>query len=156
MKVCTIADIDDVDRVLKHPSVYDCISDDFSPKVSDFTMKNALNSNCHVIMPNSETVFIFIPHNGITYDIHITTTPEGRRNLAVEALEMAKEYAFEQIEGCQKLICFIPELYINVSNFAMSNGFKKEGTIKESYQKNGKLYDENIYGLRRSEWQQRQ
>lgn len=156
MKVCTIDYLDDVNRILRHPDVYNCISDDISPKIEEFTAESLLASGTNVIMPNDNTVFVFIPHNGITYDIHITTTPGARGEQAIKAGWKALEYAFNNIDNCQKLICFIPEIYKNVIKYTMQFGFEKEGELKNSYLKNGNLYNEIILGLRRDKWEQQQ
>ena len=153
MKVCTIEDIAAVDRVLKHPEVYKCISDDNSPTVDKFTAESVLSSNCHVIMPNNDIVFVFIPHNGSTHDVHIISTPSSRGQHAINAGIAAKKYAFEEVVNCVKLMCFIPEIYNNVAKYVEKMGFLKEGELTKSYSKNGKLYNEYIYGLRRSEWE---
>ncbi len=149
MKICTIEDIEAIDRVLKHPSVYDKISDDGSESKLNFTAVSLLENKIPVIMPNYETVIIYIPHNNCTYDVHITSTPEGRGEQAIRAGEIGIRYAFECIVGCEKLICFVPEIYPNVSSFVIRNNFVKEGKLTKSYKKNGVLYDEFVYGLRR-------
>lgn len=153
MKVCTIQDVEAVNRVLKHPSVFDRITDDGCPDYSSFTAEPLIENMVHVIMPNEDTVFFFLPHNNSTYDIHITTTPEARGQIAIESGRKAISYAFNNIIGCEKLICFVPEIYENVSSFAENNGFVKEGMITDSYKKHGKLYSENILGLRRQQWE---
>lgn len=153
MKVCTTDDIDSVDRVLKHPSVFNRITDDGSPDIESFTASSLIENGVPVIMTNDDTVFFFLPHNNSTYDIHITTTPEARGNIAMDSGKDAIGYAFNSINGCEKLICFIPEIYGNVLSFAEANGFVKEGMLSGSYKKNGKLYSENILGLRRSQWE---
>ncbi len=152
MKVCTIEDIEAVDRVLKHTSVYNRIFDDNCPKVESFSAEKLLQSDCHIIMANKDTIFVFIPHNSSTFDVHVTSTPEGRKDKAIKSGYDATEYAFTQIDGCKKLICFIPEIYKNVMRYVEKLGFEEEGVITESYLKNDKLHNEHIYGLRRSSW----
>lgn len=152
---CGIDHIDFINKVLRDPSIYPLISDDQSPGSTEFTVEELIgNENVHALCPNKYTVILFLPKNGITWEIHYNVLKAGRgkdiRKITPEILN----YAFTKIPNCKKLICYISELHKNVIDFAISMGMKHEGRIKDSVQKNNILYDEILLGMRRTEWEQ--
>lgn len=150
---CTIEDLEFVDSVLKHDSIYPFISDDNFPPVDEFTIEPLLvNPGVHVLTTNEYSVFLGVPVvNTIVYDYHVNILPEGRGKIAVESNIQAVDYLFHETE-CQKLISFIPELYPNVLKFALANGEVEEGLLHKSFLKNGKLYNIHVLGITKEQW----
>jgi len=144
-----------IDKILTDPSIYPLISDDQSPRREDFTVQVLMqNENVHALCPNKNTVILFLPKNGVTWEIHYHVLKAGRGEEIRKITPEILKYAFTKIENCKKLICSISELHKNVIDFSTSMGMKHEGRRKSSVQKNNILYDEILLGMRRTEWEQ--
>lgn len=155
MERCGLEYLEFINKILKDSSIYPLISDDFSPYPDDFTVEELIkNDKVHALCPNKYTVILFLPKNGITWEIHYNVLKQGRgydiRKITPEILN----YAFTKIPNCKKLVCYISETHKNVIDFAVSMGMKHEGRLKDSIQKNNILYDEIILGMRGKEWEQ--
>jgi len=155
MERCGVEYVPFIDKILTDPSIYPLISDDFSPDIEKFTIKSLIiNKDVHALCPNKYTVILFIPKNGVTWEIHYHVLKAGRGHNIRKITPEILNYAFTEIPNCKKLVCYISELHKNVIDFAVSMGMKHEGRIKDSVQKNGKLYDDVLLGMRRTEWEQ--
>lgn len=155
MERCGIKDLGKVNKILRDESIYPLISDDFSPNPGKFSVESILLcESSHVLCPNENAAILFFQKNGITWEIHYNVLKAGRgeeiRNITPDILR----YAFTKIKNCKKLICVIGAMHKNVVDFAVSMGMKHEGRLKGSLQKDGKLYDEIILGMRKIEWAQ--
>ena len=150
---CTIEDLDFVDSVLRHDSVYPFISDDHSPPVEEFTSEAMLkNPDVYFLTTNEFTVILAIPIlNNVVYDLHINMIkPEGRGKTAKESLKEAIDYMFHDTK-CLKLVGFIAVIFGNVINFVCEYA-KREGLLKDAYLKDGKLHDVCVVGISKEDW----
>ena len=154
IKRCTIEDLDFVNSVLRHDTIYPFIADDMFPPVDEFSLEPLLiNPGVYFLTTNKYTVFVAIPIiNNFVYEFHVNMiAPEGRGKVAVESTKEAVNYLFFGTH-CLKLVSFIPVIYENVVKFACANGEQIEGTIKDAYLKNGKLYDMYLLGVTKEHW----
>ncbi|KKM06588.1 hypothetical protein LCGC14_1742460, partial [marine sediment metagenome] len=120
---CTIEDLDFVDSVLRHDSVYPFIADDHSPPVEEFTSEAMLkNPDVYFLTTNEFTVILAIPIlNNVVYDFHINMMkPEGRGKTAKESLKEAIDYMFHDTK-CLKLVGFIAVIFGNFINDWLTN-----------------------------------
>lgn len=137
---------------MRHPSVYGNISDDGSPQPNEFDISNVVKNNYILfISPNEFTVFMLLPVNNVTYDLHTCILPQGRGKLAFKAVKQMLSYVFENTK-CQKIIGKVPEYNKPAMAFILRSGFKKEGYSDKSYLKDGFLYGQYFVGINKEEF----
>lgn len=85
------------------------------------------------------------PWNNITYEIHGGVHPDYWGDS--EPLYRAMGIHLFKFTPCLKLIAIIPSCNPLVRKMAIRLGMAHEGTVKDSFQKNWKLYDQFIYGI---------
>jgi hypothetical protein len=147
---CTIDDIENVHRILKHPDIWDAIADDGASK-EDFDMTPVLeNENTYVLLPHEDILFLIFPVNAITWDIHINALKEARGEAHRVSIEVL-EYMFTQTP-CQKIIAYIAEIFPTVIRHTIKCGLGQEGCLIGSYLKNGEIYNQHILGITKSEF----
>ncbi len=148
---CGIAELEYVDFVMRHPSIYPHISDDLSPEAGEFTAAPLLMGPRIIFLrPVVEGfgagVFLFHPWNSVTYEVHSCVLPGFRGKTAVEASRLAAAWMFENT-GCRKIITQIPARNRAAYALAHRAGFRAEGVNKRSFLKDGTLYDQAFMGL---------
>jgi hypothetical protein len=154
VKRCTIDDIEQVERVLKSDEIYSCITDDGSLPVEEFTIKAVLeNELCYFLMPNENMLVMMQPINSITYDCHVNVLNAGRNETLIKESRKTLDYIFSQTP-CRKMIAWIPFKYENVARYATRIGMEIEGVSKQSYLKDGILYDRYLFGLTKEGYEQ--
>lgn len=129
-----------IDKVLKHPDIYDTISSDECPKVED--MEFPINDNYQYIggFVDGEIIGLLVYHSYKDgRECHVQVLPEYRELYAKEFGEQALEF-----KGTLPLYAEIPELYKNVLAFAELNNFEIIGEHTDRYVKNGKDYPVKI------------
>lgn len=89
--------------------------------------------------------------NSITVQIHANVLPEHRKPHSKATGRAALDWVMQNLPEIHKIIAIIPTLYPNVRDFTLSFGFKVEGVLRESYPKNGAIYDQWILGITRPE-----
>lgn len=97
--------------------------------------------------------FINPYHRRCKVGITIGEKTEWGKGYGTEALQGAVDYCFRQLHMHR----VGAEVYaINPRSIRMLErvGFKREGTVRQSVLKDGRLVDEHIYGILRSEWEQ--
>ncbi len=149
---CSINDVNVVDAVLKHPEVYPWISDDGSPLVDEFTSSLLIsNPEVFVLMPSDGVVFILHPWNSITLEVHTNIVPEKRGREAITETMKAMAWVFKNT-GCLKIVTHVPFFNRQAKIFALKCKMKHEGVNRQSFLKDGILYDQDILGITRKEW----
>ncbi len=88
--------------------------------------------------------------NQPTWQIHAFMLPEYRKDYSAESGRVVLKWAIDNI-GMEKIICTVPTRYPNVIAFVKTQGFRKEGCNRQSFSKNGKLYDQVLFGMTKSE-----
>jgi RimJ/RimL family protein N-acetyltransferase len=150
---CTMSHYDMVYEILTDPSVFDWISDDGS-RLSDMDLlveAYLSNDRIYVLMPNDLSVFLAVPTNFVTYEIHTNILPEGRGKMAVLAANECTEWMFRNTP-CMKLSTWVPENNRKAKMFALLCGMRVEGNSRLSFLKDGKLQDQFLMGLTREDW----
>lgn len=92
----------------------------------------------------------------ITFQVHANILPSFRKKYSLTASRLLLRWASENIENVKKIVCYIPDCFPNIEKHCLSLGFSKEGTVKKSYLKNGRIIDQHIYGIRGGKWEQPQ
>lgn len=88
--------------------------------------------------------------NTITYQIHAFILPEFRKKYAKQSGELILHWCLDMLEF-NKLVAEIPFKYENVYRFTKSMGFKDEGINRQSFLKDGKIWDAHRLGITREE-----
>jgi len=88
--------------------------------------------------------------NGISHQIHAFILKEHREKWAKESGRVILHWCLDNLEF-NKLIAEIPAKYMNVVNFTRHQGFKDEGINRESFLKDGKIWDTYRLGMTRKE-----
>lgn len=135
-----------IDSVFKDPDVEDMLFDD-SPRDVTYPLGDKfiylaayedLESPCGLAM--------FIRKSMIELDCHVGFTSQCRGSKAVDAgctmIDWIRKYtSFKKLTTC------IPSVNKKCQRFAVSIGFEREGVNKQSFIKNGIVYDQVYYGL---------
>ena len=106
-----------------------------------------------VVIVNGKEIghFLLVPHSLEMYEIH--TAPfdlEYKGKVAIIG-KMALEWGFKNMPRLQKLISYVPKHNRLASILARKVGMKLEGIIKESFLFDGKMEDQELYGITRGE-----
>jgi hypothetical protein len=149
----TKKDIDIANKILTDEAVFEMICDDGMTEdfKSEFVTSYLEHPGIFVLHPNQWTIFIFSPRNLIMYEAHTAILPAGRGRDAIKAGRDSIEYMFTQTT-CQKVISLVPFFNPMAGMFARWCKLTREGTIPDSFLKNGELYDQTIYGISKKEW----
>jgi RimJ/RimL family protein N-acetyltransferase len=91
-------------------------------------------------------LLIGIPVNCITYDVHIALLPEAR-GMAKIICEEAIDWIFNATDKPIRLIASIPEFNKYAIKLATDTGMEFIGINKMSFLKNGKLFDQHMFGI---------
>ena len=134
-------DLTEIKRILCHPEIYDCISDDYSPNAEEFEppLFNVKYIGGYV---ENEIIGVMIYHNkkGQMF-CHIQVLPEFRKEYAEE---FAGKALNEQLKDNDVVWAEVPDCYQNVLRFAKSFGFQIVDVYDDGYLKNGELSYMNV------------
>jgi len=148
MYLARIYDVDLINSVLMHPSIADHLCDDNSvgAKVQDAESLEWIGVHkdgaCH-------GVFLLIPQNAVTVDIHTALLPDVRGKQSKQAGKLLLDLIFSRYF---KAVTSVPSNNRVAAWFAGSLGFKHEGVNRQSFLKNGVLLDQVLMGMTREEW----
>lgn len=133
-------DMDAVARIINHPEVFGWITDDLSPEVYE-PNPQAL----YIINEEATGVIRVDPFNGVTCQVHTSAMPQlwgNTRKFVKDAIAWGWENT-----RYSKIISLVPDFNPAAAMLCKRCGFQQEGTIKKSFLKNFKLYDQALYGL---------
>lgn len=146
MKVLVLDDIEFVQKVLIHESIFESISDDMECN-KDILAEAALTSNnLMLISPNEFTVIILNRINLITVEVHTCILPEGRGAMGIIAGKDSIKWIFDNT-SYRKIMSWVPSFNKQAAVYAIKCGFKREGVCERSFKKNGIIYDMILYGI---------
>lgn len=104
--------------------------------------------------------FCIHPVNNTTVKVHIHVLGQYREKQAYECgVMIISWFANSAPKNINKMIAEIPVIYPDVYHYTKKFGFSDEGLNRESHTKNGKIHDQYMLGITRSEaqtWEQRQ
>lgn len=144
---CTLKDLEQVDGILTHPSIYDFISDDGCPPRSEYTAKQNLECEAiYYLLCGINFLTMFVPHNSITYEVHTSALPDCRGKEAIRKCHLAKQWMWDNTPA-RKIISIFPENNRPALALAIRVGMKREGLLAKSFLKNGHLLDQVVVGL---------
>jgi hypothetical protein len=146
---CCPADINDVARILVDNSVLPFICDDGGAEpdyIRQYASSLLDNVSVYVLMPRVNTLIIFIPTNAVTYDLHVATIKGGGRRFIKQDAHKAVEWMLDNTQ-VKKFTTMCPRSNPAARIMAMACKMKKEGTITQSWLKDGRLWDIDIFGI---------
>lgn len=133
--------------------VFDEISED---NLSREQWNPDMNSGWFVHTEDDEICGLWMAElrNGITIEIHPMILKKFRGKKAYKG---AKEFFtwITKNTKYEKINAEIATCFPNAKMFAVQCGMKAEGTIRQSFKKNGKIYDQWILGITRKELEAR-
>ena len=136
--------ISDIKAVLCHPEIYDTISSDSCPRVEDFEPPITDEYSYIVGYVKGSPIGVMIYHKYKDGKIcHVQVLPKYRKEYAIKFGEQSLEF-----RGTLPLYAEIPELYKNVLDFALLNGFSVINKIDDGYIKNGVKHLVNVLKFR--------
>lgn len=83
----------------------------------------------------------------VLWQIHARILPGYRQRWAIKASKKLLIWAAENIPNIQLLMCFVPICHKNVAMHCKQVGFRRCGTLPDSYIRNAKLIDQDIYAI---------
>ena len=143
MIVCPTSNREEIDSILKHPEIYETITDDncIDSKYCDIPINDEYQYIGGYV--NNKIIAIMVYHKYKDGNkCHVQVLPEYREQYALQFGEQSLLF-----RGTQPLYAEIPLLYTNVLDFAFRFGFKVIETKEQDYCKNGKFYDLKILRL---------
>ena len=146
----TIEDYDRVKEIMIDDSTYPYGIDDGCPSPGEYTPTDILSDGrIYVLLPDNNSVALFVPINHINYDVHICALPEsrGKNKLWFDSIE----YMFTKTP-CEKITARIPEGNQLAYAIAKKTGFVNEGISMKSIKINGALRDTILLGITKEEW----
>ena len=132
--------ISDIKSVLCNADIYDTISGDNAHLIDEF--EPPINDDYLYIggYIKGEIIALMVYHKYLDgNECHVQVLPEHRKEHAIKFGEQVLLF-----KGVLPLYATIPSKYMNVLNFAKLNGFNIIKTIKGSYLKGGKYFDEYV------------
>ncbi|MDE1868048.1 MAG: GNAT family N-acetyltransferase [Thaumarchaeota archaeon] len=132
-----------------HASVWKEIADDFSVNQTLFFPDMSDRNYWLTAHHDGEELGVFLGRklNPIHYEAHIILLPSAR-GLASKAARHAVRWMFDNTQ-CERLIGCIPVYNKLAINVAHNAGFEDFGINKNSFMKNGKLWDQVFLGISR-------
>lgn len=146
------------DQILKHPDIYWRIRQDYCATQEEFTCAPEIaNDSSYYLLAYADDIeepiglFIYDSFGPILFEVHAHVLPEYRKSHALNAAYASLDWMFNQT-SCFKVMCFIPEVHMNVVGFTRKCGFLDEGYLSNSYLKDNKLHGQYLLGLQRDQF----
>jgi len=125
-----------IDDVVEDGTIHDCFDLD-------------VNRDCWLSCDNYKALFHVKAFNRTTLDLHCYVPKENRNNSKIYGLMATSWIKDNAPEMYQKVITQTPSIYRHIRMYIKSLGFKQEGAYTDAFLKNGKVWDLNLYGLKR-------
>jgi RimJ/RimL family protein N-acetyltransferase len=141
-----------IKNIMFEPAIFDAVAEDGKDPID---VEFDVYADCWVEIRVDEDVigvYNLHPHNSATLEIHAHILPEFRKKYSLDSGKCILQWVLDKCpEMYQKVIAQVPVIHENVKKFCIANGFKIEGVNRMSYRKNGKLVDQTLLGITRSE-----
>lgn len=143
-------DYEEAARILLNESILPFVMDDGI--VDHETMlKRCLRMDAvYFLMPDPDSLFLYVPVNCITWQIHANVLPESRGNGA-RLFSDTLAYMFEDTP-CRKIIAMVPVCNPRANRMGRKCGFIQEGLIRGSWKLNDQVFDVILDGLRKEDF----
>lgn len=138
--------------IVTHPKVWQHVTDDFAPR-PELWEPGAVEEAWYVLaFDDGELLglFMFFPENTICWRSHICMLPGAYGPKAEKACREVFLWLWEN-SSCWRIIGSIPDYNRTAISFAERCGMTRYGTNPQSYVKNGKLLDQVLLGISKTE-----
>ena len=158
MKVQQIHNAALIKEISTHEKIWDNITEDgaIAPEEYEPDMDNWIWLACTTENDNYTLklhgIMGFHPMSDTMWQAHALFRPEcwgDKRNKKLGRL--ALDWLFKHNSRVHKIIGIIPDISKETLRFSARIGMKREGVLKKSYLKNGKLHDQYIVSLNRED-----
>jgi RimJ/RimL family protein N-acetyltransferase len=137
-----------VRNVMTHRRVYPHISDDGSVPADQFEPVDH-EAIVYLLARDEHSplgVFMLVPQNTVTYEVHTCMLPRAWGYLAHSAAINGTQWMFNHTT-CTRIVTNVPSYNTLAKRFAEECGMKQFGLNPKSFLKNGVLYDQYMLGL---------
>lgn len=142
-------DEDFINHCITHPAAWNSGTDDalhgVNPRLFFARIDGILYVKC-----GDYGLLLGRPVNYISFDVHVALLPKARGK-AVDICKGAMQWLFRQSERPLRLTTSIPEYNKLAIRLAHEVGMEFIGINKLSFQKNGKLFDQHLFGISKGE-----
>ena len=141
---------DDIHSILRHPEIYPLISHDGAPSAEEFIVNPEQQIFALGYVEDVPVGCVILhPRTALCWQVHFQVLPEYRKQYALSMGQEGLEWAWENTTAI-KLVAEVPQIYSNVTAFALKQGFQIEGTNRKSTVINGEIIDSLLLGI--SKW----
>ena len=150
IRVCTMADLPFVKRVLLHADVLPYTMYDGRP---GYPIEGLLRQGppVYVMLDNTNSFcVIFIPETNATWIAHTNALPCIRGN-TYDIARMMTRWMFDNTTCCN-IMGYTPSKNKRAIGFNQKIGHKLYGIVKNGITKYGELDDLHLYGIEKGEW----
>ena len=141
-------DMEAVKRAITHPRVYPALVDDFSPPAESFTPieHDAILYLAVRVDGNAAGVFMLVPVNGCTMEIHTALLPQAWGANGTLAQKALLDWVWDNTQ-CERLITQVPAYNTLARRYAERAGLTVYGVNPRSFKRNGQLHDIVLLGI---------
>ena len=150
MDITRCEDMDVIKSILLHDAIYPHVIDDGCDEVNP-SFNDGLIWLLITDQDKPQGAFMIHQHNRATWEIHTCLLPAIRGKKAQEAAKLVLDWFFNQ-EFNLKIITHVPEQNRVAHLFALRVGMLLEGVNRQSFLKDGILYDQYVLGMTREGW----
>lgn len=134
-----------INHCLTHPAVWRVGTDDVLSNVNPKLFFTQIDGVLY-IKAGEYGILIGRPVNYISFEVHVALLPEARGK-AVDICKGAMQWLFSKSTRPLRLIASIPEYNKLAIRLARKVGMEFIGINKLSFQKDGKLFDQHLFGI---------
>lgn len=147
MRIKRCFDVEQINDILKQPSIACFVNDDASRghKVADAEHSHWIGVYQDDVCVG---VFLLVQHNCATVEMHTALMIKGSK--ALQAARLLMQYVFSNYF---KLVTQVPENNRMAKLMALRLGFVVEGINRKSFLLDGKLYNQDILGITKEEYE---
>ena len=149
-------DLELVRKILVIPRIWRWVTDDGAPELEDFTPAQAAEHTWYVIVWDVAELlglFIFHPHNSVTWEVHTCLLPKSWGERAQQAAVGVQAWMWSQTDW-QRIVTTVPANNRLALRFARRAGMVEYGINPKSWLKDGELHDQHLLGISRPTTQQ--
>ncbi len=141
-----------IKSIITDDDIYPLCSDDASPPASDYTPPDP-NVVLFLLVVHEGVIrgmFILVPKNGVTLEVHTCIKKSFRGKGAVLAATQMLKWVFSNTKA-RKVVTSIPSYNKPARAFAKMAGMTDEGINRQSFMKGGVLYNQWFMGITKEE-----
>lgn len=142
-----------IERVYDEKRITDIVMSMFDDVVEDGTSNDCfdldVDRDCWLSCDDYKALFHVKAFNRTTLDLHCYVPKENRKNSKRYGLMATRWIKDNAPVMYQKVITQTPSIYRHIKIYIKSLGFNQEGVYTDAFLKKGKLWNLNLYGLKR-------